>query len=323
MKMKFIITLILGALGAVTVVQYAGYPEAKLTAHIIGEDGQPIANAHISFAFTQQFHGDAAVVEGNTDSNGNFTAEGYTDGKPGSVVTKDGYYFGSVNNPHFLESKEGKWQPWDQTYTTVLRKKENPVALYARSMGSDIPVVGQPCGYDLEEADWVAPYGKGKTTDFIVTLTNRIYNGFQDFDVSAIITFPNDGDGIQIVQLPKEFSNSAFKWPRFAPESGYLPSLDVRNAMFPQAQNRKPINTHDENKTYFFRVRTVKQGDQIVSALYGKINSGINLEPRGAKICDFGFIYYLNPKSNDRNLEWDPTKNLFTSLPRIQQPREP
>ncbi len=312
MKIKAIILAggaVLALLGA---AQFVGLPRARVTVHVIGEDGQPIPDAKVTFSFHVPLpNNPTGVIIGSTDTNGNFTAESEMSiGGLGNGITKDGYYFGGASIPTFTRHIGDHWQPWDQTYTTVLRKIKNPIPMYVCSMGSDIPQVGVPCGYDLEEGDWVAPYGKGKTADFIVTLTNRIYNAFQDFDVSAIITFPNDGDGIQEVQLPEEFANSQFKWPREAPETGYQTQLVIRNALFPSSQNKQPITTWKEHQTYFFRVRTAKQGNQIVSALYGKINSGISLEPRGAKLCDFGFIYYLNPTSLDRNMEWDPQKNL-------------
>ena len=76
-------------------------------------------------------------------------------------------------------------------------------------------------------------------------------------------------------------------------------------------------------QTYFFRVRTVKQNDRIVSALYGKIKEGFQLAPSNSKTCKVKLAYYLNPTSLDRNMEWDPQRNLLKGLSYEETPRDP
>jgi hypothetical protein len=60
----------------------------------------------------------------------------------------------------------------------------------------------------------------------------------------------------------------------------------------------------DENRNYFFRVRTMLDDKgNVKSALYGKIYG------------DFmQFSYYLNPTPNSRNVEFDPKQNLMKNL---------
>jgi hypothetical protein len=74
---------------------------------------------------------------------------------------------------------------------------------------------------------------------------------------------------------------------------------------------------------YFFRVRTVEQDGKIVSARYGKIRGGIEVDPRWSSTCSVTLTYYFNPTPNDRNLEWDMKKNLFGGLTDMETPREP
>lgn len=50
-----------------------------------------------------------------------------------------------------------------------------------------IPVFDQPIGFDLERADFTAPYGTGIHTDFIVTAT-KIKNVLEGATVR--LTFP-------------------------------------------------------------------------------------------------------------------------------------
>ncbi len=277
--------------------QWQGYPQAKVTVRVIGEDGQPIPGVTASFVFGGQYDYQHTLVRvtGETDVSGLFTAQGYTYGRFGHDLKKDGYYMGSAPIPVFRDAQDGHWQPWGATNTVILRKIKTPVPMYAKKVrGDDIPDGGKPCGYDLKAGDWVAPYGQGKMADFIVTLTNRHYESWDVFDVGATITFSNPLDGIQETQLPKEYAVSQFRWPRQAPDAGYQPLFAARYAQFPDG-GQKPIRTFNADGTgqaYFYRVRTVEQDGKIVSALYGKIDSGIVLDPRCAKFCKVFFTYY-------------------------------
>jgi hypothetical protein len=57
----------------------------------------------------------------------------------------------------------------------------------------------------------------------------------------------------------------------------------------------------------------------VKSALYGKIAGPISCGAQGY----IEFTYYLNPTPNDRNMESDPTKNLFQNLTDDQQVKAP
>jgi len=307
--------------------QWQGYPQAKVTVRVIGEDEQPIPGVTASFVFGGQYDYNHTLVrvKGETDVSGLFTAQGYTYGRFGHDLSKNGYYVGSAPIPIFRDAKDGHWQPWGATNTAILRKIEKPVPMYAKRVrGANVPDVGKPYGYDLEVGDWVAPYGRGKTSDFIITLTNRQYMSRSVFDVEATITFSNPLDGIQETHLPKEYATSEFKWPRQAPEMDYQSSFAAHAHESDVGQKSiLTFNPDGTGQAYFFRVRTVEQNGKIDSAFYGKIDSGIALEPRGAKVCKVFFTYYLNPKSLDRNMEFDLKRNLFTNLPYEEQPRLP
>jgi hypothetical protein len=186
-----------------------------------------------------------------------------------------------------------------------------------------IPVSGAPVGYDLEGGDWVAPYGRGRVADLVVHVTNLECRSANDFDVSATISFSNDGDGIQEIRLPKEFASSMFIWPREAPETGYQLKLEARSLWLNvQAGNTHAITTFNDGQAHFFRVRTVKEGNEIVSALYGKMKGGIGVGPGDGKNATIDFTYYLNPTPNDRNLEFS-GNSLFKNLTRHETKHEP
>ena len=302
-------------------------PKAKVTARIVDENGKPITDAHVRFAFSGAMDDTAVVkVEGTTDAQGEFSGEGHCRRDIGTSVTKDSYYESTVNLPKFTEHKDGKWQPWNPICETILRPIGKPVALYAKTVQLQIPALDEPCGYDLEASDWVSPYGKGMKKDFIFTIREK-WNGNYDFDLQGELTFKNPLDGLQEVAIPEIAKNSAFRWERQAPENGYEPKQELRDAWFPSDSRKKPIRSYkspDVWDGYFFRVRTVEQDGKIVSAHYGKIRGGITVYPDSkAGKPNVVFTYYFNPTPNDRNLEWDTKRNLFSGLTDMETPREP
>ena len=77
----------------------------------------------------------------------------------------------------------------------------------------------------------------------------------------------------------------------------------------------------DERKCYYFRVRTTRDANgKIVTAHYGKMYGPLEIRPamrRWGHDVSKGqggfFISYLyfNPTPNDRNVEFDPKRNLI------------
>jgi hypothetical protein len=314
---KIIIPLVaLVAVGAATnIVNRFELPAAKVTVRVVDENQQPVENAKISLGF-----GDTSV-EGTTDTNGLFTGEGRCGiAGMGSTIKKNGYYLGSAPIPRFSEHDEilNRWKPWNDTYTAILRPIIKPVALYSKIEWIEIPVIGSPCGYDLEKGDWVSPYGAGMIPDLIFHL-QRLYISRDDFDVKVEVTFSQPLDGIQEIQWPEIGHNSIFKWPREAPENGYNPTLT--SSLMSDSHGYHA--TASEKQGYFFRVRAVEQGNKIISANYGKIKGGIELAPSNSKTCLAKLTYYYNPASLERNLEWDTKRNLFVNLGWEKTPKMP
>jgi hypothetical protein len=314
--------ILLAALAAVTnvTVQHFELPKAKVTVRVVDENDRLIQNANISLGF-----GNSPSVKGVTDAEGLFTAEGRCDIRGiGCGITKDGYYLGSPPIPRFTERDEtlNRWNPWDETYTAILRPIGKPVALYAKKVSAEIPVLEKPCGFDLESGDWVAPYGKGMKADFNFTL-HQDRRGLQDYDVLGELTFKNPLDGLQEASIPNIGKNSVFKWERQAPENDYMPKFQLQNSWHKGEGITRSFKFKDGVwEGYFFRVRTVEQNGKIVSAHYGKIRGGIAVYPNDPK-PKIVFTYYFNPTPNDRNLEWDMKKNLFGGLKDMESPREP
>ncbi|MDX1764111.1 MAG: hypothetical protein R3231_07310 [bacterium] len=229
----------------------------------------------------------------------------------GFHATKEGYYR-SYHDYKFKEKKLGRWQPWNPTIEVVLRKVENPVPMYARNTrwsGMEIPVVGEPVGFDLTAYDWVAPYGKGGHADFIFKLEKRFVSR-KDFDSKLTLTFSNPLDGIQVYKDDRKLG-SDFKLPRFAPETGYLNEYTRSKKRVPGSYFEEDF---EEDNNYFFRIRSEEKDGKLVRAMYGKIQGEIVFEPMGRDTAGIHFKYYHNPDYT-RNMEYDPKQNLFKDLP--------
>ena len=328
MTMKTKLFICLGALlGVAAVVQQVGWPLAKLTVHVVDEQGAPIPDADVTISFREKLSDQNAWAIGKTDNEGNFTAEGHSDKRLGGFVRKAGYYEAGTGWTIFKDPVLGKWQPWDSMEELVLRPIGKPVAMSAKRVQEDIPVLDQPCGYDLEKGDWVAPHGKGVHPDLTFTLHSE-YKDRSNFTAEAKVVFSQPLDGLVPMKAPSYARNSAFRWERLAPKTGYMfpHQISFVSRELPTHVDRKKSfedRSKDLEQGYFFRVRTVEEDGRIIAANFGKITGDIGIDPRDSKTCLIFFSYYFNPTSLDQNLEWDPKRNLLHGLSREQMPTAP
>ena len=280
--------------------------EARLTVNIRHEDGSPVENATVGVSFnqTQNYWQEGHQFDtknAQTGKTGIVVAEGETTtGWINYGVTKDGYY-PSNGERLILQRKGTRYEPWNPTYTLIAKKIVKPIPMYAKRVETAIPDFNLALPYDLSVGDWVEPRGKGKIAD-IVFSAKLDQRSESDYDYALTVSFSNRGDGIQTFDAPLNFG-SELKSPRYAPEEGYQPD-------YVQTRNRQPGQiergnyAQDGNRNYLLRVRTVLDEDgKVKSAQYGKVYG------------DFlNFTYYLNPTPNDRNMEFDPKRNLLKGL---------
>jgi hypothetical protein len=271
----------------------------KVTLKVIDENGGSVAGANAGVGFYT--NSAPTSIDGTTDANGIFAAthSARTDlAQLGFYVDKAGYY--STRQGYLLEPPYDPAK-WDTTQTLLLKKVGKPIAMYARRVEQGPPVFNEAVGYDLMVGDWVAPNGKGVSTDIIFTgkLDKKDRN---DFDYKLTVSFPKADDGIQEFTVPEAEKGSGLRSPHEAPTDGYGTGVVKTMSHHPGQGAKDDMN--DPNRNYFFRVRTVKDHEgNIVSAHYGKIYG------------DFmQFSYYLNPTPNDRNIEFDPQQNLLGGL---------
>jgi len=206
-----------------------------------------------------------------------------------------------------------KWQPWNPTLKVVLKKKKNPIAMYAyRTNAIKVPIKDEFVGYDLVKHDWVAPYGNGNTSDFLFKLEDT-YVSNSDYETILSFQFSNPADGLHLFSTT-ESGGSNLRSAHNAPDSGYKNKLiQIRT----QRPNKRLITSYDDDSNFYFRVHC--DGDNPDSCKYGKIYRSVEFD--GTNIS---FDYFINPSMGDTNVEFDPNRNLFggltTTLHEVSEP---
>jgi len=186
----------------------------------------------------------------------------------------------------------------------------------------ELPAKGEAVGFDLVVGDWTAPHGKGVQSDLTFNLI-RDYKSRFDYASTFTIAVPGRYDGFVSIPDRDVFQNSECVFPRYAPEGGYTETnLVLKTTVQPGQSDKHTFSLPSQN--LFFRVRTeVDEDGRIKKANYGKLVGPIECGLHGTKTGKLRLTYYLNPDVNDRNLEFDPTQNLFKNLGWFEQVKKP
>jgi hypothetical protein len=276
--------------------------------NILDDTGAPVAEAKVKIGYDMSTN----VIVGLTDTNGLFAAKHLGHSVDLTFqVEKENYY------PSRAEHHLGfSYNPerWNFTQIIHLRKIGDRIPMYAKRQEMKFPKLDEPIGFDLMAGDWVTPYGKGFHTDLLFKANREVKND-REFTANLIVTFPNKGDGITIAPA-EPVTGSEFITSRIAAEKGYQPELDLH-----YSNTERPEAVFG----YFIRVRTeLDQGGNIISALYGKVKGNFRFYAGTiAPTSGMGFDYYLNPTPNNRNVEFNPKRNLVKDLNPLEEVKEP
>jgi hypothetical protein len=304
-----------------------GQTQHDLTVRVSDDTGLPLAGAQATIRFLKI--GGEDVNSGLTDEHGDFRAR--TEMSLGTFlrVEKTGHYTAKLNNTGNFQIPQG-----NATVPFVLPRVVKPIALHAARVSSiRIPTQGVWLGYDLAAADWVQPHGKGEIADIRFKFSNE-FVGFdeafgdiekekalvrtiktkrgetfseEEFKLSAgkwrgvlEVSFPGPKEGVAEETVRYWYYNE-LRLPHVAPEEGYKAGLRYEANTYEPRPPEKLIG-------YYLRTRVkLDAKGRIISANYAKIYDDIRFDPRGT----VSFWYYFNPTPNDRNLEFDPSRNLF------------
>jgi len=280
--------------------------DVKLT--VVDENQEPVPDANVRMIFYAL--NTPELVTAVTDKEGVVTAHGETYIELEVSAEKEGYYKSQLKFDTRKKDDNGKLVVSDQDIKLILRKKVNPIALYAKKVSIKFPNTDKPIGFDLATGSFVAPYGIGQNTDLYLTMEKEVKSN-KHFYQSVIITFPQEMDGFTKAVAKNTYRSSELKIDRKASIEGYGKSLDFERNKVPNEGYNMSNNLEDD---CFLRIRTVvNEEGEIIKANYAKFKCeslyGVLSDSPGIR-----FTYYFNPEVNDRNLEFDPKRNLFTSL---------
>lgn len=285
-----------------------GADRAKITIKIVDEEGKPLAGMPVSAAFYQ-----AHAAKGESDRNGLFVLEGDANmGEANYFAQKDGYYRseGQFSFSPVWSPKGGRFAPWNPTVTMVVRKVVNPVPMYVKRVEKKIPVENREVGFDLKIGDWVEPHGNGKRPDFRFNIRRRV-SASNNYSGQLDLFFANAFDGLQKIESGL-FPCCEMVLPRNAPIDGYTTNYVYVSSQDPMT-GYHGARTDDPQEYYFFRVRSaVDEKGRLKECLYGALATRIRYSGvASSNNLGVHFVYYLNPTPNDRNMEFDPKRNLF------------
>ena len=278
---------------------------ARIQIQVCDDSGENVPNADIRVFMGMNFRPKGYYLEGKTDTNGVFVAEGKTCGDEISIdVIKDGYYSSSKKlsfaKMGFERNVENdKWQPFGEVQNIVLRKKINPINLISFSKLIDVVQTNRWVGFDMKKGDFVAPMGCGKNADFEVKVEWDGHPAWESRYCCAEIRFPNPFTG------------------------GYY-ARNVSESKFPTVYKANPVNPYKEthiqiidrngnphttrlaftnDASFVVRVRSVlDEVGNIKMANYGNITR-INIGPSRRGVALLRLEYVFNPTLNDTNLE--------------------
>jgi hypothetical protein len=276
--------------------------KAKITLKIVDSTGRrvPGARVHLRFVF---FERENNVVKGVSDENGFFTAEKESTWRCEWAVQKDGYYdttgLHSWTQGLSNESvKNGRWQPWNPTVEVVLKEKRNPIQMLTRTVEVPMPAYDTSIGFDLEQGEWVTPYGKGIHTDVAFEMADDYIDRNNQGQMFKLL-FTNSVDGV--VKKAKD-TFSGFLSDYEAPLDGYQSELLSQWRVENGRMMEDSRIGEDDYLIFRYRSRVDEKGN-VTEARYGKLYGKLEYSFGVQHKRRIHFTYYLNPTPNDRNLE--------------------
>ena len=318
---------------------------ASYTLHVVdSETGQALRNIRCETIFTTHTGNwndmsRGRLEQGVTNADGDFRFKGESDVShvTFSIHTEGVAYYPVIRKRLEFSGVSGvlsrHWEPYDSVVTVRLQRVEHPIPLfvkrvelrdYERGIGG-FDGTNSVLRFDLMKGDWLPPYGKGEVADMRIdtrvdrTETERRFlpqdgqwGVLQFYDFVAKVEL-HDGDYL----LSEDVRASAGIKIRSVVRDGSARSITRTKGKRKQIDGNKDwrceyFSDSVPNRCYTFRIRTRRNDKgELVEAYYGKIYGDFEFEGDDKKgLIGVKFLYYLNPKSLDRNLEWDRKTNL-------------
>ena len=318
-----VVTLANAKLSEETVNAMTWGAKTKVTFRVVDSSGVPVTNALMRFAWSYDYTNKNKEFDTKTDENGLIVIEAKSRGTFTWFAEKTGHYNSKGEYSFDVRGedrvKDGRWEPWNPTVNVVLKEKRKPTPMFLKSTPPQMQLPrGEKVGFDFDEADLVAPYGKGKRTDILFQFDSKTPEGSRFATTNQIrILAVAEREGL--LSFPKDMQ-SRLKSRYLSPTNGFASVIEYklkRDQENPSIiyENTLPKNQDSRNTEYLvFRIR-VKIDDKgnIIHSRYGKIYGfgyGDHDVKSEVKTGIVNLSYYLNPNDNDPNLEFDGTTNL-------------
>ena len=291
--------------------------KAKFIYRVVDDEGSPITNTVVHGTWQNDFPRKTWKEKFVTNTNGVFVAKDKVGGRFTCHIWKDGYYPSCAGmNFHWRPEvsplvKYGKWQPYGEEKTIILKRKKNPVSLKSYNWGIDgkrFPVTNEWLALDLEMGEWCKPYGDGKHADVMVRHSGVTADKYT-WDAQTEISFTNiPYAGFYSLQKDA-FSDMKSCYSASTNDSAYVERTFTFTSMGQRGTtpNNEIVNMLGRDKYIVFRTRCkVDENGNLISAHFGKIFG----ELRSGRWCFlFRAVYgdesgvFFNPTPNDTNLE--------------------
>ena len=308
------------------------------------ETGMPVKDALVRGTFESRYPRWVNATEFSdfstkTGVDGRLFFSGETNcGEAGFRIDKSEFHYGAhwIDVPYEKKRKLPFtwWQPDNIVVTVLLQRIERPISLFVKqlfyrgydSVSSNYFDIGKgKMQFDLIKGSFLSPIGKGEYADICFTRLEREdlgigtnFNGRTSlaYRDGMMVEFLGEGNGLVEISSKKTDGIKI----RTAPLDGYKADYLVAKG------KDKTVNyftSSNPDRNFAFRIRTKKdKNGKIVSAYYGKIYGDIDFKKFTSKVpvATPSFMYYLNPKPLDRNLEWDMKTNLCPNPGGLGQP---
>ena len=304
--------------------------KAKIIYRVVDDEGAPITNTVVHGTWQNDYPRKTWKENFVTDDKGVFVAKGKVGGRFSCHIWKDGYYSSCAGvNFHWREGisplvKDGKWQPYGEEKTIILKRKKNPIDLKWHTWGIggyNAPATNEWIGLDFEKGQWCAPYGAGEHKDVLVRFSGVVIDDFT-WDTKTEVSFTNVPYAGYYEMSKDVYSEMKSCYAASTNNASYIDRTMtfVSHGARGISPNSQTTDKLAEYKYVVFRTRcVVDDKGKLVSAHYGKLMGEFN---GGFMALGFRCAYgdqcgiFFNPTPNDHNLEDMETINRLKLLGR-------
>ena len=274
--------------------------KAKIEYRIVDENDKPLANQRIGFSWQNDYPRKKWGGYATTDTNGIVVLQDKVGSQMTIGVAREGYY-GSGDEVVFYARdgisplvKDGKWQPYGENRTLVVKRKRNPVeAPTLLHTVINVPATNVWLGLDMETFRWVKPYGDGLHSDMLLRFNSDPINKYEVNWATMDVSFTNNPYAGFYV-LPKDGFSEMKSVYHADTNMAFRTGITYSIGRLP-----KDDNLLDDGHYMVFRTRTTVDDDgKLVSAHYGKIYGRWGIWG-GTKAR----MIFFNTTPNDTNLE--------------------